>query len=53
MIETAAHKVAPGRTIGAGSIPVLGTVALEDTEPWGVYAGNPAERTGTRELASA
>jgi putative colanic acid biosynthesis acetyltransferase WcaF len=44
-------KVAPGRTIGAGSVLALGAVALTDTEPWGIYAGNPAERTGTRELA--
>lgn len=45
-------KVAPGRTIGAGSVLALGAVALEGTEPWGIYAGNPAERVGTRELAS-
>ena len=45
-------KVAPGRTIGAGSVLALGAVALEDTEPWGIYAGNPASRIGTRELSS-
>jgi putative colanic acid biosynthesis acetyltransferase WcaF len=35
-------RVAPGRRIGEESILVLGAVALEDTEPRGIYAGNPA-----------
>jgi putative colanic acid biosynthesis acetyltransferase WcaF len=35
-------RVAPGRRIGEESILVLGAVALEDTEPLGIYAGNPA-----------
>jgi putative colanic acid biosynthesis acetyltransferase WcaF len=43
-------KVAPGRTIRTGSVLSLGAVALSDTEPWGVYAGNPAVRVGTRVL---
>jgi putative colanic acid biosynthesis acetyltransferase WcaF len=43
-------KVAPGTTIGAGSVLSLGAVALTDTEPWGIYAGNPAVRVGTRVL---
>ena len=45
-------KVAPGRTIARGSVLVVGAVALEDTEPWGVYTGNPAEKIGVRRLAS-
>ncbi len=36
-------RVAPGRRIGKESVLVLGAVALEDTEPRGIYAGNPAE----------
>jgi putative colanic acid biosynthesis acetyltransferase WcaF len=35
-------RVAPGRRIGEESILVLGAVALEDTEPRGIYVGNPA-----------
>jgi len=46
-------KVAPGTTIGAGSVLSLGAVALSDTEPWGIYAGNPAVRVGTRVLDAA
>jgi putative colanic acid biosynthesis acetyltransferase WcaF len=43
-------KVGPGITIGAGSVVSLGGVVLRDTEPWGIYQGNPAERCGTRTL---
>lgn len=43
-------RVAPGRTLGAGSVLALGAVALADTEPWGVYAGNPAELVDRRVL---
>jgi putative colanic acid biosynthesis acetyltransferase WcaF len=43
-------KVAPGRSIGPGSVLSLGAVALSDTEPWGIYAGNPAVRVGSRIL---
>jgi putative colanic acid biosynthesis acetyltransferase WcaF len=46
-------KVAPGTTVGTGSVLALGAVALADTEPWGVYAGNPAARVGTRVLDTA
>lgn len=46
-------KVAPGTTIGAGSVLSLGSVAFSDTEPWGVYAGNPAVRVGTRVLKTS
>jgi putative colanic acid biosynthesis acetyltransferase WcaF len=46
-------KVAPGTTVGAGSVLSLGAVALADTEPWGIYAGNPAVRVGTRVLDPA
>jgi putative colanic acid biosynthesis acetyltransferase WcaF len=43
-------RVAPGTTIAAGSVVALGGVVFSDTEPWGIYRGNPAERVGTRNL---
>jgi putative colanic acid biosynthesis acetyltransferase WcaF len=43
-------RVAPGRTIAEGSVVALGAVVFEDTEPYGVYAGNPATRVATRSL---
>jgi putative colanic acid biosynthesis acetyltransferase WcaF len=46
-------RVAPGTTIAAGSVVVLGGVVFSDTEPWGIYRGNPAERVGTRNLRGA
>jgi putative colanic acid biosynthesis acetyltransferase WcaF len=36
-------RVAPGTRIGEESILVLGAVTLGDTEPRGIYAGDPAE----------
>lgn len=35
--------VAPGVTVAEGSILSLGAVATKDTEPYGIYKGNPAE----------
>jgi putative colanic acid biosynthesis acetyltransferase WcaF len=46
-------KVAPGTTIAAGSVVALGGVVFRDTEPWGIYRGNPAELVGTRTLRNA
>jgi putative colanic acid biosynthesis acetyltransferase WcaF len=43
-------RVGPGTTVGAGSVLSLGAVVLSDTEPWGIYTGNPAVRVGTRVL---
>jgi putative colanic acid biosynthesis acetyltransferase WcaF len=43
-------KVAPGTRIGTGSVVALGGVVFSDTEPWGIYRGNPAKRVGTRSL---
>jgi len=43
-------RVAPGRRIGEESILVLGAVALQDTEPRGIYAGNPAELVRERTI---
>jgi putative colanic acid biosynthesis acetyltransferase WcaF len=36
-------RVAPGTRVREESILVLGAVSLTDTEPRGIYAGNPAE----------
>jgi putative colanic acid biosynthesis acetyltransferase WcaF len=46
-------RVAPGATIAVGSVVALGGVVFSDTEPWGIYRGNPAERVGTRSLRDA
>jgi putative colanic acid biosynthesis acetyltransferase WcaF len=35
-------KVSPGRRVRRESILVIGAVLLEDTQPSGIYAGNPA-----------
>jgi len=43
-------RVAPGTRMGEESILVLGAVALEDTEPRGIYAGNPAELVRKRSI---
>jgi putative colanic acid biosynthesis acetyltransferase WcaF len=45
-------RVAPGRTVGRESVLVLGAVLLGDAAPSGVYAGNPAVRTGERRLVT-
>jgi putative colanic acid biosynthesis acetyltransferase WcaF len=46
-------KVAPGTTLGTGSVLTLGSVLLSDTDPWGIYTGNPAVRVGMRILDTA
>jgi putative colanic acid biosynthesis acetyltransferase WcaF len=43
-------RVAPGRRIGRESILVIGAVSLTDTEPRGIYAGNPAELVRRRTI---
>lgn len=40
--------VLPGVTLGEGSVVGAGSVVKTDCEPWGVYAGAPARRVGTR-----
>lgn len=35
--------ILPGLTIHEGSIIGAGSVLTKDTEPWGIYAGNPAK----------
>ena len=43
-------RVAPGRRVAEESILVLGSVLLGDTEPRGIYAGNPATFTRRRTI---
>jgi putative colanic acid biosynthesis acetyltransferase WcaF len=40
--------VLPGVSIGAGCVVGAGAVVTRDTEPAGLYGGNPARRIGTR-----
>lgn len=40
--------VLPGVQIGPGCVIAAGAVVTRDTEPWGVYGGNPARRIGDR-----
>ena len=42
--------VGPGVTVGEGAVLGLGSTATRSLEPWGVYAGVPAERRRTRAL---
>lgn len=42
--------VAPGLTIGEGTILGARSVATRDLQPWTIYAGNPARRLKTREI---
>jgi putative colanic acid biosynthesis acetyltransferase WcaF len=46
-------RLAPDTRIAEESILVLGAVALSDTEPCGIYAGNPAEFVRWRTLRDA
>ena len=41
-------RVGPGIRIGEESIVALGAVVSADTEPRGIYVGNPAQRVGWR-----
>ncbi len=43
-------RVGPGVTLAPGSVLVLGAVALRDTEPMGIYSGNPASYVRTRHV---
>lgn len=40
--------VAPGVTVGEGSILAIGSVATRDLHAWSVNAGSPAEKIGPR-----
>jgi putative colanic acid biosynthesis acetyltransferase WcaF len=43
-------RVAPGTRLGEESILVLGAVSLTDTDPRGIYRGNPAEFVRARAM---
>ena len=45
-------SVLPGRIIEKGSVIALGSIVTKDTEPWCVYAGNPARKIGKRKINS-
>jgi putative colanic acid biosynthesis acetyltransferase WcaF len=44
-------RVAPGVTVASGSVVTLGSVLLQDTEPMGIYRGNPATRIARRRMS--
>jgi putative colanic acid biosynthesis acetyltransferase WcaF len=41
-------SVGPGVNVGAGAVLGLGSVAMSDLEPWGVYVGIPAIKVKDR-----
>jgi len=43
-------RIGPGVTVGREAVLAMGAVLVSDAEPRGIYAGNPAERVGTRHL---
>ena len=43
-------RTGPGVTVGREAVVALGAVLVDDAEPRGVYAGNPAVRVGERRL---
>lgn len=43
--------VMPGVTIASHSVITAGSVISRDTEPYGIYSGNPAQRVRERTLA--
>jgi putative colanic acid biosynthesis acetyltransferase WcaF len=45
--------VAPGVSVGEGTVLGLGSVATRDLEPWGVYAGVPATKIKDRRRTSS
>ncbi len=45
-------SVAPGVTIGEGAVLAMGSVAVSDLAPWGVYFGVPAARVKERRMTA-
>jgi acetyltransferase-like isoleucine patch superfamily enzyme len=43
-------SVLPGRTIAEGTAVALNSVITKDTEPWAIYAGNPAKKIRNRKI---
>ncbi len=46
-------SVCPGVNVGEGAVLGLGSVAVRDMEPWGVYAGVPAVKVKERARGTA
>jgi len=44
--------IMPGLTVSPGSVIGAGSVLTRNTEPWSVYAGNPAVRIKARDVLS-
>ena len=44
--------VLPGVMVATGGLIGAGAVVTRDTEPWGVYGGNPARRIGSRRVTA-
>jgi putative colanic acid biosynthesis acetyltransferase WcaF len=42
--------IAPGVKVGEGAILTIGSVAVNDLEPWFIYSGNPALKKRSREI---
>jgi putative colanic acid biosynthesis acetyltransferase WcaF len=42
----------PGARLASHAVLCAGAVLAGDTEPWGIYAGVPARRTGERRIAT-
>jgi putative colanic acid biosynthesis acetyltransferase WcaF len=43
--------VAPGVTVKTHTVLTVGSVLLQDTQPYGIYQGNPAQMVRSREIA--
>lgn len=43
-------NILPGRVIGEGSVVALNAVVTKNTEPWTIYAGNPAKKIRKRKI---
>ena len=43
-------SILPGKVIGEGSVVALGSVLTQNTEPWTIYAGNPAKKIRKRKI---
>jgi len=42
--------IAPGVRVSSYSILTLGTIITKDTEPWGIYQGNPGVKIKERHI---
>lgn len=46
----ARSSIGPGVTVGRGAVLTLGSSAVSDLGPWGIYRGNPAKLIRTRQV---